>query len=442
MEDIITDKKLPPGPKGFSELARWGKEIQKDPLPTYERMHREFGDLAYCPWPGKICLFVWHPKDIGHVLKDNHTNYHKTEQYEEMRPLLGQGLLTSNGELWRHQRKLMAKQFHASSIDSYATPIKLLIDRSLGHLTPGQVDIENFFKALTMEIAGEIFFGSKVDNFISTIGAGLEYESEIVNRRIRNPFNIPLYIPTPENIKRKFTIARMNKVVNKIMDEDQRNKPENVLSKLVKDGEISRKQIRDEVMTLLLAGHETTSNNLMWTTWFLARYPQCQTAILDELNGLNKKASDLVRTDLPSLKVLRSVLLESLRLMPPAPVIARNNIEDDVIGGFHVPKDTSIVCQQWVTHRDERFWPDPTAYKPERFIDRPDKRDDYSFFPFARGPRACIGEEMAMVEACLILASMVERYSWKLKDGFEPIPVHHLTLQSRNGMWLELRSRN
>jgi cytochrome P450 len=281
-----------------------------------------------------------------------------------------------------------------------------------------------------------------MENFVGTIGKGLEYETEKVNKRIRSPFNIPLFIPTPENMRRRHTIKEMYQVVEKIMQEDQEGKPENILSKLIKAGEINPRQIRDEVMTLLLAGHETTSNNLMWTTWFLARFPEWQFAILDELKEFGKKAQDLVREDLPKLKVLRSVLQESLRLMPPAPVIARNNIEEDIIGGYYVPKDTTVVCQQWVTQRDERFWPDPLTYKPERFIDRVDKRDDYSFFPFARGPRACIGEEMAMVEASFILASFVERFAWSLKEGFEPQPVHNLTLQSRNGMWLELSSRN
>lgn len=441
MEAILTQVQLPPGPKG-SDLYKWGKDIRKAPLASYERMHQVYGDLAYCPWPGKHCLFIWHPKDVGYVLKENHTNYHKTHQYDELKPLLGEGLLTSNGDLWRHQRKLMAKQFHSSSIDNYAGPIKEIIEKQLRHIHPGLVDVEIFFSALTMEIAGQIFFGATMENFVGTIGKGLEYETEKVNKRIRSPFNIPLAIPTPENIKRRKTIKGMNQVVEKIMQEDQEGKSEYILSKLIKAGEISPRQIRDEVMTLLLAGHETTSNNLMWTTWFLARFPEWQIAILEELTGFGKKAQDLVREDLSKLKVLRSVLQESLRLMPPAPVIARNNIEEDIIGGYHVPKDTTVVCQQWVTQRDERFWPDPLMFKPGRFFDRVDKRDDYSFFPFARGPRACIGEEMAMVEASFILASFVERFTWRLKAGFEPQPVHNLTLQSKNGMWLELKPRS
>ena len=215
----------------------------------------------------------------------------------------------------------------------------------------------------------------------------------------------------------------------------------NVLSSLMKSGEIPSRQIRDEVMTLLMAGHETTSNLLTWITWYLALNPSWQSELREELLHTGKTASELTRHDFPTMIKMRAVIDETLRLMPPVPAFARMSKAPDVIGGFEIPAGVTVVCQPWVTQRDARWWKDPESWIPGRFIHRVESRSDFTFFPFARGPRSCIGEELARTETVLIIASLIENYEWSLAPGFVPRPVHHLTLQSKNGMSLQIRRR-
>lgn len=436
MEGFMTGNVTAPG--GL-ELLQWGLRIKNDPLKTYQKLHEKYGDLAWMPWMGKRCLFVYHPDLIAHVLKNNHTNYSKGGQYDELKPLLGEGLLTSEGELWREERKVMAKQFHQPAIDEYVKTISRITEEKL-ILENGETDISKIFNRLALDLAGQLFFGADVDAFSDSISEGLSYEMEKVNERIRSAFAFPLSVPTPENRKRRKFFSGMDKIIYGIMDKPSGGKM-NVLSSLMKSGEIPNKQIRDEVMTLLMAGHETTSNLLTWMTWFLALHPSWQAELREEILLTGKKASELSRGDFMGMKKMKAVIDETLRLMPPVPAFARMSKAPDTIGGFDIPAGVTVVTQPWVTQRDPRWWKDPLTWSPERFIDRPEKRDDFTFFPFARGPRSCIGEELARTETILIIAAMVEKYDWALAPGFVPQPVHHLTLQSKNGMKLVLRKR-
>ena len=424
---------------GAWELLQWGMRIKKDPLKTYQELHHKFGDMAWMPWMGKRCLFVYHPDLIAHVLKNNHTNYSKGHQYKDLKPLLGNGLLTSEGELWREERRVMAKQFHQPAIEEYIKTISRITEKKL-HFTDGEIDISREFNRLALDLAGQLFFGADVDGFSESISEGLNYEMEKVNARIRSAFAFPLSVPTPENRKRLKILKNMDDIVYGIMKNPSEGKT-NVLSSLMKSGEIPSRQIRDEVMTLLMAGHETTSNLLTWITWYLALHPSWQNELREEILLTGKKASELTRNDFPAMTKMRAVIDETLRLMPPVPAFARMSKEPDIIGGFEIPAGVTVVCQPWVTQRDARWWKDPESWTPERFFGRTEKRDDFTFFPFARGPRSCIGEELARTETVLIMSSLIENYEWTLAPGFVPQPVHHLTLQSKNGMKLVLQKR-
>lgn len=433
-------------PLSVRELLSVGTLLQKKPLETFTFIHQTYGDIVYCPWAGAETLFLYHPDHIRHVLKDNHTNYQKSWEYKHLKPLLGDGLLTSEGELWREQRKIMARQFHAPAIEQYLPSIQGRIEASLEELKARplnrSLDMTEFYSAVTFEIAGEIFFGARVDEFSGVVREALHKETARVNKRMRSLINLPMFVPTKENLEGKASIKSLDQIVEKIIDEDHSGKNPNVLTKLLgHDPTMPKKQIRDEVMTLLLAGHETTSNTLTWTTWYLGQHPEWQELLAKELGVLGKKARDLTRAELLSLRTFRSVIKEALRLMPPVPAMSRMAVEDDVIDGFIVPKGLSVVMQPWVTHRDPRFWKDALSFSPERFFEREERRDDCSFFPFAKGPRACIGEDLAMIEGTAILAQLVEAFSWRLSPGFMPVPVHNLTLRSENGMWLKLFPR-
>lgn len=435
-----------PGPRGM-ELYALGFLFQKKPLQVWNMMRESYGDMVYAPWKNRESLFLFNPEHVRHILKDNHANYHKSKEYKHMEPLLGEGLLTSEGDLWRRQRRIMAKEFHAARIDEYMAAIhestrsKMMILRD----EKSPLDISTEFNALTFEIAGSIFFGSKLGNQTKMAQTALYTETARVNTRIRRIWNFPNSFPTPENRKGMKAVSDLRLIVSQILGQKDHEQKKNVLSKLVtfrdeKGNGLPEKLISDEVMTLLLAGHETTSNGLSWTTYLLAKNPKWITKLHNELVDYGKRPEELTREDLDNLPFLQAVWKESLRIFPPIPIISRQAMEDDVIGGYRIPKGSSVQCVPYVTHRDERFWVQPNEFMPERFLDRKISRDDCSYFPFARGARACIGEDLATVEGVLILAYLIYYFSWSLQDGFKPQPNHHITLRSDNGMWINLVS--
>jgi cytochrome P450 len=410
---VQSDKKVIPGPRGL-ELLKLGAMFQNDPLATYPYIQQKWGDVVYCPWPNRKCVFLFHPDDLKHVMKDNQQNYQKSSEYSHMKPLLGEGLLTSEDEKWKTQRKIMAKEFHPPRIEEYFPQINRRIQENLLDLEGKKndaFDVTEILSKLTFQIAGEIFFGANVARFSHEAREALESETIRVNKRMRRAINIG-------EAENSFNVLR------KLMHQTP---------------PLEKKVIRDEVMTLLLAGHETTSNSLTWTLYYLCEHPEWQVKLQDELKTLGKTASQLTLEDLSELKTFKSVIQESIRLMPPIPAIGRRAIKADVLGGYEIEADVSVSFFPYVTHRDPRFWDEPMKFNPERFTNRKDRKDDFTYFPFARGARACIGEELAMVESILILANFIDGKSWKLEDSFKPEPVHHLTLRSANGLSVRYR---
>jgi cytochrome P450 len=444
LEDYETVQNAP-GPRGI-ELYTMGYLFQKRPLYVWNLMKESFGDVIYAPWKNRNSLFLFHPNDVRYVLKDNHTNYRKSKEYQQMEPLLGEGLLTSEGELWRRQRRIMAKEFHSSKIDQFLVSIHQSTQTKIAQLSEvkAPLDITTEFNALTFEIAGSLFFGSKLEGQSHIAQSSLYTETERVNARIRRLWNFPFSFPTGENIRGNKAVKNLRGIVSGILNNANHEEKSNVLSKLVsyKDENGQRlptKLISDEVMTLMLAGHETTSNGLSWASFLLAEHPQWIMKLREELKEYGKTPEELTKEDLTKLPLLDAVWKESLRLYPPIPILSRQTLEEDVIGGFKVPAGVSVQCCPYITHRDERFWNQPNTFMPERFVDRVISRDDCTYFPFAKGPRACIGEELANVEGLLILSYMTHYFDWGLKKGFKPQPHHHLTLRSENGMWLNLK---
>ncbi|PIP90169.1 MAG: hypothetical protein COW01_12945 [Bdellovibrionales bacterium CG12_big_fil_rev_8_21_14_0_65_38_15] len=435
MENIMESFKVPsafensPGPRGL-ELLRIGMKFQTDALTAQSGLFNSYGDFVVCPWPNRFSVFFFSPTGAKHILKDNQTNYIKGREYSEMKPILGDGLLTSEGELWRRQRRTMAKEFHQARLDIY----RETIEDEAHHLAQSWenesiLDVTDGLTDYTFKVAGRIFFGNDLAEDSKATKVALDIETHRANKRMRRAFNLPRKFPTPENIKGEKAVKLLNGVVDKVLTKGIAE--DNILARLssFRDAEgapMNPSLIRDEVMSLLLAGHETTSTGLMWTLYLLAQNPKWQDAIREDQTGL----------------VAKACFLEALRIYPPIPVIARISIKDDIIDGHHIPANTSLVLTQWVTHRDERYWQDPLTFKPERFIDCNLKyAQDGTFFPFALGARACIGEAMAMLEAQVALEVLMKNFSFELCSGFIPKPNHHVTLRSGNGMLLSLKKR-
>jgi cytochrome P450 len=434
----------PPGPRGrlvFGSL----REMQHEPLGFLLEGFRRWGDVVGYRVVTTRAYLVAHPTHIQHVLHDNHRNYDKNNaDYAILRRLLGNGLLTSEGPLWRRQRKLMAPMFHRQRVAAFGA---LMVDATLAMLDRWSsmaehgepFDVAAEMTRLTLAIVAKALFTADVSDDAEEISEALT----LLNRQMAD-FSLLDLIPIPTPRKRRFHAAgdTLRKVVGRIVTERKRSfhRSEDLLSMLLEaqdadTGErMSEQQVHDEVLTLLLAGHETTANALAWTWYLLSQHPSVEAKLHDELARVLGGNTPAV-ADLPNLSYTRMVIEESMRLYPPAWMISRNAIADDEVGGYRIPRGTTVMLCSFITHRHPGFWDEPERFDPERFsAERSQGRPNYAYFPFGGGPRVCIGNSFAMTEAQLVLATVAQRYSLKLVPG-HPVETHPLiTLRPRYGI--------
>ena len=442
-----------PGPRGLA-LLRAARAISTDPLGMYESLRAEYGDVvgARLGWLDMIMAF--HPDGVGHVLHERHVVYHKDNpDYRMLRPVLGDGLVTANGDLWRRQRRLIQPAFHRQRVEAFGT---LMTERALGVAEAWEraaragtpLDVAAEMMRLTLEIATSTLFG--VDG--GDLAAVVREQFTVVNRRVIELFSRPWMtlpvarsLPTPGNLRARRALRELDAVVHRIIVE-KRAQPgagDDLLSMLLEardeEGGMSDRQLRDEVMTMLLAGHETTANALAWTFHLLSRYPfaaERLRAELDEVLGGRAPTVD----DLPRLEYCRMVIEESMRLYPPVWTFSRTPREPDAIQGFDVPVGAVVIMSPWITHRHPAVWEDPERFDPERFTpERAAQRPRFAYIPFAAGPRQCIGSGFAMTETQLVLGTLAQRFRLQPVDDREVVPEPLVTLRPRGGLPMRLQ---
>jgi cytochrome P450 len=426
------------------------REVQRDPLGLLRDGFRDHGDVVRLRFGTTRALLLAHPEHIGRVLHDNHRNYDKHNvDYAVLRRLLGNGLLTSDGEFWRRQRRLMAPMFHRQRVAGFCN---LMVNSTLEMLerwdamarSGESFDVAAEMTRLTLPIVAKALFSADVSDDAEAIGAALTE----VNRQLGEFSLLDMFwmIPTPRKRRFRAAVQTLDEVVGKIIDARRRAtyRNEDLLSMLLEavDEETSKgmtpRQVRDEVLTLLLAGHETTANALAWTWYLLARNLAAENKLHDEIaSTLGERAPGA--PDLPQLRYTRMVIEESMRLYPPAWAISRNAIGEDEIGGYPVRPRTNIIICSFVTHRHPSFWDEPERFDPERFSsERSQRRPDFAYLPFGGGPRICIGNAFATTEAQLVVATIAQRYRLRLVPG-HPVELHPLiTLRPRHGIRMTL----
>jgi cytochrome P450 len=435
----------PPGPRGSLLLGSL-RRVQRDPLELLREGFRDYGDIVRYRFANTRAILLAHPDHIRHVLHDNHRNYDKQNvDYAMLRRLLGNGLLTSEGAFWLRQRRLIAPMFHRQRVAGFCN---LMVNRTLEMLarweelalTGEPVDVAAEMAQLTLKIVANALFSADVSDDAAAIGAALTE----VNRQLGefSLFDMFWMIPTARKRRFRAAVSALDQVVGKIVDERRRSAHRNqdLLSMLLEalDEETNKgmtpRQVRDEVLTLLLAGHETTANALTWTWYLLARNPEAAEKLHDEVaRVLGRRAPDGL--DLAQLPYTRMVVEESMRLYPPAWAISRNAIGDDEIGGYRIRRKTNLIICSFVTHRHPAFWEEPERFDPERFSPaRSEGRPAFAYLPFGGGPRICIGNGFAMTEAQLVVATVAQRYRLRLARGHR-VELHPLvTLRPRHGM--------
>lgn len=446
-------RKIPPGPRGNILLGN-AREIQRDGVKFCVTMAARYGDVIrvrVLSWPNYM---VYHPDDVKHVLQENHRNYNKdVYNVNLLKPLLGQGLFTNDGQSWLHQRRLAQPAFHRKRLAAFGTLItsatENMLDRwqaSAREQQPFEVGEE--MMRLTLCIIGQALFSIDLSDEANIVGQDFSAIRKLLQSFIFRPFP-PLGVPTPRNRRLNAAIHSLDGVVHSIINERRQHNTDtgDLLSMLMlardeETGEgMSDRQLRDEVMTLLLAGHETTANALTWMWYLLSQHPDVETRLHAELSAVLGGAVPTV-DQLPDLKYTHMVIDEALRLYPPVFGFGRKAIGEDALGGYYVPANTFIWLCPYVTHRHPDFWERPEQFDPERFSpEQVAHRPHYAHFPFGGGPRLCIGSNLAMMEAQLITATVAQRYLLRLVPGHPVEPEVSLTLRPRYGLPVTLQPR-
>jgi cytochrome P450 len=439
----------PPGPSGTYLLGNL-PDFARDVLGFHTRCRDEFGDVVQLKIGPRTIYLLNNPALIHEVLVSNHRNFIKHSFFwRHVRAIFGHGLLTSEGESWLQQRRLMAPAFHRERIASYGQTMIAYTERMLDQWPAASTrNVHHDLMGVTLEIVAKVLFDADVGRDAEAIGRAFDAVTDEIAARFRRPVFIPDWVPLPGNFRYRAGVRALDRLVYRIIAEHHASgaRGGDLLSMLMnvrsESGErMNDRQLRDEAITLLLAGHETTALVLSWTFYLLSLHPDAQLRLHDELDQtIGNRAPE--PGDLSALRFTENVVLESMRLYPPAYGIGREAVEDCEIGGYFVPAGTTIFMSAWVLHRDPRWFDDPLTFRPERWQDGlADRLPRHAYMPFGGGPRICIGNSFAMMEAVLILATIARRFRVKPVTNEPVIPFPTITLRPRGGVHLLTQSR-
>jgi cytochrome P450 len=415
--------------------------LRHDRLDAFERMAK-LGDAVRFRVMRQTMHLLSHPEHVRHVLVDHPKAYGKqTPGYRIMRKVVGNGLLTSEGDYWLRQRRIAQPAFHKKRIETFAETMVKVTLADLEHWPgSGVVDVVHEMMRLTLTVVSQTLLSRDVSQDADAVGAALGFGLEYMADRIGTPWAMPEWVPTPANLKFKRGIATLNRIVDGMIAERRKGVGQgsgDLLDMLMhsrdeESGEgMNDLQLRDEVLTILLAGHETTAMTLSWTLHLLSQHPEVESKLREEIDALGGRAPTLA--DFPQLVYAGRVVDESMRLYPPAWIIARSVLEDDLVTGHPVKAGDWIFLSPWILHRRPDLWPDPTRFDPDRFLpEAVAARHRYAFLPFSAGQRKCIGDQFALMEARLLLVTVLQHLRFEAVPGAKIEPVPSITLRPRS----------
>ena len=446
---------LPPAPRTrrrngsrlFDLLA-----FRRDPLKFLTHLAREHGDVVPFRMGPQHVLLLNHPDLVRDALVTRADYFHKGRALQRSKRLLGEGLLTSEGEHHRRQRRLAQPAFHRKRIESYGAVMVDYAARDSARWRDGEtLDISHEMMRLTLAIVGKTLFDADVESDTDEIGGALTELLELFQMLLLPYSEYLERLPLPAN--RRFTRARakLDAVIYRIINERRASGADrgDLLSMLLlaQDEEgagdsMTDEQLRDEALTIFLAGHETTANALAWTWYLLSQNPEAEAKLHAELDAVLDGGRLPTVEDLPRLRYTEMVLAESMRLYPPAWVVGRLAVKEYAVGGHVAARGTLVLISQYVLHRDPRFFPDPLRFDPERWTpEAKEARPQYAYFPFGGGARRCIGEGFAWMEGTLIIATLARRWRMRLVPGHPVVTHPRMTLRAKHGMRMTLEER-
>lgn len=389
-----------PGPHGW-DAFRTVRDLRNDPLGALIQLQRRYGDILSFRYGPVHRVLLFHPAAVQRILQDNHLNYNKDSPFYHMLGwFLGKGLITSDGELHQRQRRLIQPSFHKARVDALKPMFVQVAEGMVGRLRDGQtLDLAEAMTDLALRIIGQALFGQELSGEDEGIGKAVEELQRQMQSRFRSFFPIRPVLPTPgdrrfrqiHRLLRNLLVARPNRMIPSTMEPEQ---------------------LSDELITLMLAGHETVANTLSWALALLSRHPA-------------QKENDPQR-----------IVLETLRLFPPVGVFGRRAIDGDELGGYPIAAGQIVSTSPWVLHRHPDYWANPEGFDPDRFLQEPVKG---SFVPFAAGPRQCLGNYFALLEATTVLQTLTRHLTFELLPGQELVIDPQITLRPRGPLWVKVR---
>lgn len=427
--------------------------MRRDPIGLLTRAAAMGSDVVRIPVGPRDLFLIKGPENARYVLQENQKNFSKqTRGYAALRKVLGNGLVTSEGGFWLRQRRIAQPAFHRQRIAQFADTMVRLTEDMLPAFDAAArrgapVDLATEMMTLTLRIVGWTLLSTEVAQESVRVSGALNALLHQVIERTTAIIDFPDVVPTPANLRLRRARAVLDDVVLRLIAERRRSGEDagDLLGMLMsardeETGEgMTDAQLRDEVMTIFLAGHETTANALTWTFYLLSSHPDVRRRLQNELSTVLGGRSPTFE-DLPKLSYTLQVIQESMRLYPPVWILVRRSESDDVIAGFRVPKQAFVALPPFILHRDARIFERPEAFDPDRFApDRASKLPRFAYLPFSGGPRVCIGNSFALMESQLILATLLQRFAFDLLPG-HPVELDPaVTLRPRHGMQMTVR---
>jgi cytochrome P450 len=430
---------IAPGPRGGLFLGNL-PAFRRDVLGWMVSAAHAHGDVVRFRFGPLIVHLVNHPDHVTRVLQSHARQYDKnTRSTAQIGAICGESLLTANDEAWQRRRRLIQPTFHRQHIAQFARAMTDCIASRLDHWRTGQpVDMASEMMQITYTIVGKTILGADVSPESDAVERAIGTLLDHAYRRWGRILDLPNWLPTPGNRRFRRALAELDRVVNRIIAEHRATPSagRDLLGILMeaRDAEsglaFTDSDLRNETITMLLAGHETTANALSWTFALLAQHPACADRVRAEIaSELGNRAPTM--EDLPRLTCVTNVIRESMRLYPPIWAIERRAVSEDVIGGYRIPAGSSVIVSPYVLHRHPQFWPEPEQFLPERFdgVKQPE-----AYIPFGAGPRYCVGHEFAMMEARLIVVLVMQRFRLTLVPGHPIVPHPCITLRMKHGL--------